>query len=161
MVNELRGRTKTWSVQQYINQGPVETSSVRKALLLSALLHYSRKRRQRGCKATVVIVGGGRDERGHGTSRSRSLARLATKVHPVWRSGDLALYRRWRYLRIRDALDGFEVGAFARLLFKLELAFALQPLRLEALVIADDAGKHGLVADASYASANGEKRRRE
>ena len=90
------------------------------------------------------------------TSRSWPLARLAAKVHPVCRSGDLALHRRRRHLRVRDALYGFEVGAFARLLFKLELAFALQSLRLEAFVIADDAGKHGLGADASYVSAEGQ-----
>ena len=83
------------------------------------------------------------------TLRSWPLARLAAKVHPVCRSGDLALYRRRRHLRVRDALDGFEVGAFARLLFKLELALALQSLRLEAFVIADDAGKHGLVTNAN------------
>lgn len=90
------------------------------------------------------------------TSRSWPLARLAAKVHPVCRSGDLALHRRRRHLRVRDALYGFEVGAFARLLFKLELAFALQSLCLETFVIADDAGKHGLGVDASYVSAEGQ-----
>lgn len=120
-------------------------------------LRYSRKiRRGASRRADVVGTAGERQMSGERrTSRSWPLARLAAKVHPVCRSRHLALHRWRRHLRVRDALYGFEVGAFARLLFKLELAFALQSLCLEPFVIADDAGKHGLVAKANVSAGRG------
>ena len=124
---------------------------------------------QRGC---VVYTAGERDwTRGDRVSFESDRARLrvitsfltvlAAKVDPVGREGDLAAVRGRGRDRIRDGLDVFEDGAFPSLVLELCLAGALGGLGLEALVVAEYAGEHGLETRLSDRDRDGNRKERE